>query len=252
MILYFSGTGNSKFVAEYIAKKTGDKILSLNNLIKKNIKMPLCIEDNYIMFVLPTYAWRIPKIIENFIRDNDFQGNKNLYFILTCGSETSNAFYYIKKLCNSKDLNLKGFAEIIMPENYIAMFSSPDENTIVDTINSSYKIMDEIINHIKNNEYFSIFKPKSILGKLESGPINPLFYKFFVNDKGFYSTDKCIGCGKCKKLCPLNNIEIKNKKPIWKGNCTHCMACISYCPTEAIEYKNKTKNQSRYYIEKYI
>jgi len=67
-----------------------------------------------------------------------------------------------------------------------------------------------------------------------------------------FDTDKCIGCGKCKTLCPLNNIEIKKKRPLWNGNCTHCMACISYCPTEAIEYKTKTKNQSRYYIEKYI
>ena len=34
MILYFSGTGNSKFVAQRIAVALGDKILNLNDRIK--------------------------------------------------------------------------------------------------------------------------------------------------------------------------------------------------------------------------
>ncbi|MBS5951111.1 MAG: EFR1 family ferrodoxin, partial [Clostridium sp.] len=56
-------------------------------------------------------------------------------------------------------------------------------------------------------------------------------------------------CGKCVKLCPLNNIELVKGKPKWGEKCTHCMACISRCPKEAIEYKNKTKGRNRYYLE---
>ena len=33
MILYFSGTGNSEYIARRIAKATGDEILSLNERI---------------------------------------------------------------------------------------------------------------------------------------------------------------------------------------------------------------------------
>ena len=36
MILYFSGTGNSRYIAELLAEKTKDNILSLNQLIKHN------------------------------------------------------------------------------------------------------------------------------------------------------------------------------------------------------------------------
>ena len=56
--------------------------------------------------------------------------------------------------------------------------------------------------------------------------------------------------GKCAEVCPLQNIKLKDGKPVWGGNCTHCMACISYCPTEAIEYGKKSLGQVRYTVEK--
>ena len=58
----------------------------------------------------------------------------------------------------------------------------------------------------------------------------------------FYAKDVCIGCGKCAKLCPLNNIAIVDKKPVWGDHCTHCMACIGNCPVEAITGELKQKH----------
>ena len=85
--------------------------------------------------------------------------------------------------------------------------------------------------------------------KFKSSIVNSLFYTAFVSAKGFYSTEECISCGKCVKLCPLNNIELVDGKPKWGEKCTHCMACICRCPKEAIEYKTKTKGRNRYYLE---
>lgn len=64
--------------------------------------------------------------------------------------------------------------------------------------------------------------------------------------KKFYATDACIGCGKCTKVCPLNNVNLRDRKPVWGNQCTHCMACICKCPEEAIEYGKKSKGKPRY------
>ena len=82
-----------------------------------------------------------------------------------------------------------------------------------------------------------------------SGPVNPIFYTVFVKAKAFAAGDACTGCGQCVRLCPTNNITIKNNRPVWGGNCTHCMACICRCPAEAIEYGKKSAGKPRYHFE---
>ena len=67
-------------------------------------------------------------------------------------------------------------------------------------------------------------------------------------DQKLAETD-CIGCGQCVKRCPMNNVTLKDGKPIWGKVCTHCMACICYCPKEAIEYGKKSVGQPRYHFE---
>ena len=38
MILYFTGTNNSKYIAEFIADKTGEDVFSINESIKKSYR----------------------------------------------------------------------------------------------------------------------------------------------------------------------------------------------------------------------
>ncbi|MFL8798358.1 MULTISPECIES: EFR1 family ferrodoxin [unclassified Clostridioides] len=249
MILYFSGTGNSRYIARKIAQELSDELISLNQLIKEEKTDDLISTNKPFIFVCPTYAWRLPIVVTDFIKKTKFLGNKKVYFIMTCGGDTAKSINYIKKLCEYKDWQLKGMAEIKMPENYIALFPTPDKETSKQIIKEADKQIYKIISDINNENEFEIITPSGLGGTIKSGITNIVFYKMIINAKGFHYTDKCIGCGKCVELCPLNNINLKNQKPNWGNNCTHCMACICGCPTEAIEYKNNTQNKERYYLE---
>ena len=250
MILYFTGTGSSRYVASIIAKVTEDEVVSINDILKYNGEKGFKSEKPFV-FVCPTYAWRMPKIVEDFIRDASFSGSDKAYFVLTCGSETGNAVHYAKKICNEKGFDFLGFVTVIMPENYIAMFATPDKAQADEIIKKAVPQILDVAEHIKNRQP----QPEGKItfgGRFGSSMVNPMFYLTCVSAEGFYSTDACTGCGKCVKLCPLNNIEIADGKPHWGQSCTHCMACICACSNEAIEYKNNSKGKPRYYNTGYL
>ena len=124
MILYFSGTGNSKYVAKQIAEALGDALVNLNDRIKAS-DTSLVETGERVIIVTPTYAWRIPRVVRDWLLKTELHGAKNVWFVMTCGSEIGNAGKYNRDLCAEKAISCMGTAQIVMPENYIAMFSAP-------------------------------------------------------------------------------------------------------------------------------
>lgn len=247
MVLYFTGTGNSRYAARKISEKLGDKLVSINEYIKKGEDG--CFTDNRPwVFVAPTYAWQLPKIVEKFIRSSRFSGSREAYFILTCGASVGNAAEKIESLCREKGFTFQGLSAVVMPENYIAMFPVPTKEKARRIIEKANPIIDRLADSIREGRRFPSGKA-GLLSRLESGPINGMFYRFQVSAKGFRVTESCVGCGKCAQLCPLNNIHLENEKPVWGSDCTHCMACISACPTQAIEYKKISAGKPRHYLK---
>ncbi len=250
MILYFSGTGNSRYTAQVIQREIKDELVSINDYLKKNSKISLHSNDPFV-FVAPTYAWRLPKVVEDFIRKTEFTGSRKAYFLLTCGTHTHNAVHYADKLCSEKNFEFMGFSSIVMPENYIAMFEVPEKAQADAIIESSLPKIKALAVKIKNKQPFEPEKI-NLSDKMISRLINPVFYKTCVSAKGFYTTAACTGCRKCEVICPLNNIHLSENKPVWGKSCTHCMACICACPAQAIEYKKKSQGKPRFYNAGYV
>ena len=247
MILCYSGTGNSRYIAHRIADALGDGLLSMNDRIKAGDTSPIEVNERLII-VTPTYAWRIPRIVRDWLTKTEFPGAKRAWFVMNCGSEIGNAAKYNRTLCQEKQLSYMGTAQIIMPENYIAMFDAPRAEEARQIVDRAESDIDRAATAIAENQAFP--PPRdNLYDRFMSGPVNPIFYAFCVKAKAFTVSDACIGCGKCAALCPTNNITIQNGKPVWGGDCTHCMACICYCPAEAIEYGKKSLGKPRYHFE---
>lgn len=247
MVLYFSGTGNSKYIAQCIAEALNDELLSVNERIKAgNTSSVQSGED--IILVTPTYAWRIPRVASDWLSQTTLSTAKRIWFVMDCGSEIGNAAKYNQTLAEQKILKYMGTAQIVMPENYIAMFSAPDKVEAREIVDKAKPDIQNIIGCIQAGLEFPAPR-NNLYDRFMSCAVNPIFYKKFVKADAFTVNDACIGCGKCVQLCPLNNIHLDNGKPIWGSNCTHCMACICYCPKEAIEYGKKSIGKPRYHFE---
>lgn len=247
MILYFSGTGNSKYVAQRIASALGDELLSLNERIKAGDSSPVETGERLVL-VTPTYAWRIPRVVRDWLQKTTLRGAKQAWFVMTCGSEIGNSASYNRALCAKKGLAYCGTAQLVMPENYIAMFSAPQPDEAREIVARAEPDIDRTIAALQEGRAFAA-PCCSKLDRFLSSAANPVFYLCYVKARAFTVKNPCTGCGQCAKRCPMNNITIQNGKPVWGKHCTHCMACICYCPKEAIEFGKKSLGQPRYHFE---
>ena len=252
MVLYYSATGNTRYAAEIIAEKLGDTALDLLPRIKAHDYSPIYSEKPFVI-CSPVYVCEMPVFLRDHLKMQRFSGNRRVYFVFSAAGYAGIAGILAEKLIKKKNMKYMGHAELKMPRNYTASNMYPQLET------------DEIKRRIKG----AAFKSRIIASVIKKGgrlrarhvflfetlitlPFTPLWIKFMQPSKDFYTTDKCIGCGKCASLCPLGNISLENKRPVWEHPCAHCMACIGNCPVEAIEYGNITQDKVKYNIKKYL
>lgn len=244
MVLYFSGTGNSAYAAKYIAGELNDEVININEKIKSGDNSPITSDRPWIV-AAPVYCWQLPRLVRDWMLETEFRGSRDIYFVMTCGSDMGNGEKYLKMLCEEKGLNYMGASEVVMPENYIAMFDAPSERESEIVIKKAERTLKRAVSYMKENGQLPPVRT-GIKGKISSSLINMVYYPLIVKDKKFYAEGNCTGCGLCVSKCPLNNITVEDGRPVWHGNCTHCMACIAYCPVEAIEYGTVSKGKRRY------
>ena len=253
MVLYFSATGNTRYIAEIIAKKLHDDALDLTDRIKRSDHSLIRSKKPFVV-CCPIYICDIPVFFSQFLRKLKLAGNRKIYFVFTSGSSyEGTAGWRAGKIAVRKHMTYMGCADVVMPRNYVAssLSFSNDEKEIHFLLENAVYESEKIANTIRYSRKLKT-RHVFIAEKALILPFVPLWVKYMQPSAPFHTTDKCMGCGKCAEVCPINNIEIKDKKPVWIAPCAHCMACICNCPAEAIEFGDITQNKVRYNIRKYL
>jgi len=259
MIFYFSGCGNSKYVAETIAAGLNDTLVFIPESAREGRYEYELAEGERLGFVFPIYAWGPPKLVMDFVKKVTVKvpelvegpSKRYIYFACTCGDECGLAEDILRKALEQKGWNLNACFSVQMPETYIGMpgFKLDTDENAKRKIVAADKLVNDCILRLQNKESFSKMT-KGGAAWFKSRLINPGFSKMATNDKSYRVTDACIHCGKCVEVCPLKNITLEDDRPKWNGNCTMCMGCYHHCPVNAIQYGKATVGKGQYYFGK--
>ncbi|MGL5346232.1 MAG: EFR1 family ferrodoxin [Peptostreptococcaceae bacterium] len=249
MIFYFSGTGNSLYIAKYVANKQCEKIISVSkemSLNKDNYEYKLD-ENEKVIFIYPIYAWAPPKIVLEFIGKLKFKNYKDNYVtaIATCGENIGDSMSLINNKLKAIGLDLNSGFSIAMPNNYMIMGDVEVDKNVLSKLEESDLILDNINSIIGSKLDNVLMIEKGPMPAFMTKVINPLFNISAINPRKFYADENCIGCKLCEKVCNVKNITV-NEKPIWGKKCTGCLACINYCPKKAIQFGKSTLKKGRY------
>jgi flavodoxin len=221
MIFYFSGTGNSLWVAKELAKFYNDKLISISEELKRpDNYFPYSVAaDEKIFFVFPVHSWGTDVLTFRFLKNFNLFNYQNqpVFMVCTCGDNCGYTSKIVKRLLRKKSITLTNAYSVQMPNNYVLMGGFEVDSKEVETqkLADAVKKLRSITDDIpvgKNRDLY-------VQGKnsfLKTYLIYPLFRKHGIKKILFYATDACISCGLCIKICPTKTIFWQDKKPKWE------------------------------------
>jgi len=250
MIYYFSGTGNSAYVAAQLGSLLGERVVSIMDYGSGVLP-----DGNAgIGFVFPVYSWGVPPVVTGFINSlpGEFwsdirERNVRVWCVMTCGDEVALAPEMLGNVLGKKGIAVESIWSVTMPNNYVLLpgFDVDNEETGNRKLRESLSRIKEIAEGIARHEKVCDVVRGS-MPWLKTKMVYPLFKKWGIIDKKWHSTDDCVGCGICAAKCPEKNIRIIDGKPVWGHDCCSCLACYHSCPFHAVAYGSATRRKGQY------
>ena len=243
MRLYaYTGTGNSLWIARQLALELNGTTLEFMPLLSGDLK----VEADGVGIIFPVHIWGLPRHVIQFVIHLQIKPETYFFALAVNAGQPAATLLQLQKLMATRKLSLALGYSLVMPSNYIP-WGGPGP------VNTQQQLYLEAREKVK-----AIAEPvlRGERKKVDRGPLwqNILFssiYKMSFRhvhklDKNFWVDDKCNRCGICSKVCPADNIEMRNEKPSWLHRCEQCLACLQWCPQEAIQYGKKTIKYQRY------
>jgi len=118
MIIYFSATGNTRLVAEELARLLGDEALDL----APRIRAKDCSEihsDKVLVVCSPVHVSGLPKFYADYLKKVVFTGSADVYGIFTNAGYSGIAGAQLKSIFRAKGMNFMGFSEFKFPGIHI-------------------------------------------------------------------------------------------------------------------------------------
>lgn len=234
-VFYFTCTGNCLEVA----KKLGGRTVSIPSVLKGS---EFTFEDDIIGVITPNYKGDIPSPVKEFLSKVNFKA-KYSFGIVTYGFFNAAANVKLQALGETHGIHFDYINSLFMIDNSFIYFDMEKEIKKLPS-----KKVDEHMKVIKNDV---LTRKQKIYGNsIVIKGLAKIIEKTSVGkpdnfSKNFEIDSSCINCGICEKVCPINNIVIKDK-PIIDDKCIRCGACWHNCPKKAIHYKGeKSKTQYR-------
>ena len=247
MIYYFSGTGNSQWIAERIAAGLGEETTNLQYLTDEKTALETTVSAPVIGFVMPTYMGDIPWLVKRILLHFHMDPSSYVFLVMDSNNgESGNAFRSFAQAIHHAGAEMKAGFNVQMPGNCLK--SSEEENR--KRLAKAPQTVDEIIRQLKdrtvNYHHDGSDAPDGFVE-------NSYFYgkhslKRLTLMTNFVVTDECNGCGLCVKMCPVGNIRIILEKAVHGGNCAACCRCLHWCPKNATLLNVPTlKNRKQYH-----
>jgi len=245
-LYYFTGTGNSLYIARELAKRLAvdGESVTVISIASLDLSSPMVSEADRIGIIFPVYFVDIPDPVARFIRALEVPRSTRIFIADNFGEYDWGVLRRVRKLLGEKGLKLFASFRFYMPDNSITFPSGPEKTEAF--LRDCLPLMDEVAGHVLRDA------PHFDDGSMAFAPIiAPMMRSICYGILGFrdmrLNAARCTGCGVCSQVCPEKIIKMNDGKPEWtdRKRCAACFACIHACPAKAVTYRGQ-KNVDGY------
>lgn len=244
MIVYFSGTGNTRFVALRLAELLGDRDVAMDVASETPAVNEI---GQRMVWCFPTYSWGVPPVVVDYINKVKASGadNINHYMVTTCGDDMGLTDRQWRRLIRKRGWKADGAFAVIMPNTYVLMkgFNVDPPKVAAAKVSAAPERIAEIARRIERGG--SDLLVRGGWAWVKSRIIYPWFCRFEMSPKPFHATGGCTGCGLCARSCPMHNIRMDSGEPCWGDRCALCLRCYHICPRRAVAYGKATDGKGQ-------
>lgn len=247
MILCFSATGNSRWVASRLAASVGDSMFDLTACLRSGAPLPRLSGSDVVGIVFPIHSWYVARPLLGLLSRLEVPSSAYRYAVCTCGDDAGKAMDRL-----SRRFPLDAAWSVQMPNTYVPMFNLDGDALCRSKLEAASGQLASIALAVRGRQRVWQVHEGG-LAWLKTYVVNPLFERFVVSARGFYAGEGCTSCGLCAKACPMNNVHVlPGAGPQWGNRCMHCMACLHACPSGVLQYKKATRRRGRYRLSDYL
>lgn len=243
-IFYYTGTGNSLWIARTLARELGSaQVVSVVSWKER----PSPVDTPVIVLVFPVHIWGVPKRILDFLDHMRSMSPAYIFAIANNAGQVSNTLVQLHKAMASRGLTLASGWSVILPSNYIPWGGPGSPEKQLQHFDTARRKIAVIAKEISRRKVQPVEKGPLWQRILLTWMYNLSLPHVHQLDKNFWADERCNNCGLCVKVCPSHNIVMEEGRLTWQNRCEQCLACIQWCPEEALQYGQKTPRYPRYH-----
>ncbi len=231
VVIYFSGTGNTRFIAKRFSREMGCDSYS----IEEDVDFGKIIsESDTIALCYPIHFSQAPLFFMDFIKKHkkQFKGKKIIslcsqQFYSGDGARSIVDLLEDVEVIYAEHFNMQN--NITCMPTYYKLTKINNKRCLKHTCKKIKKISKDINNKRIKLKGFNEFSKS--LGKTQHLSSESLENK---QKKAVKIRETCVLCEKCVKRCPTCNLAVNNNKIVSSNKCTFCMRCVNICPKKSI------------------
>ena len=236
-LCYFTGTGNTRLMALTVSGSLTEAGFRVHLTEIRNGIMPETDpEEETLGILFPVFGLSLPFPVKAYLKQLPKTKSGTCFLLANAHSNTGESLRHAAGILRTRGYRLLGSVGTYTPSSSLITEETEPEEQAREMRAAAVKKAAEFTEALLSGE--PRFESESI-GRKEKGMA--LFFRLAMPGfllKRTETAASCTSCGLCTRICPMDNITMKNGRPVRGSRCAVCLRCLNFCPENAVRMWN--------------